>query len=173
MIFIFNLQGCVEIAIGGCTLGPSTESALTTTHTPNEQPTTNPGITITEVISTENAVTSTAEQSTTNDISTTTDSSTTEVNVTTTDNVSTETSMVTENEITTESISTTTGGIASTTETPTTVAPMCPPGVFVNIPNPEICHGYFMCAAGIAIPQYCPDGFEYNHTAQVSTIWLH
>lgn len=66
----------------------------------------------------------------------------------------------------TESVATATE--STTTVVPTTEAPLCPPGVFMNIPNPERCDAFYMCASGLALPQFCPDGFEYSDNAQVS-----
>ncbi|CAH2988058.1 unnamed protein product, partial [Chilo suppressalis] len=63
-------------------------------------------------------------------------------------------------------------GLYSTTEADiTTIAPttssspappICPPGTFGNIPHPELCNSFFMCAGGIATQLFCSSGFEFD-----------
>ena len=54
------------------------------------------------------------------------------------------------------------------TTTVTTPAPLCPPHVFGNVPHPEICQSFYMCAAGQAILLTCNEGREFDPVVGVS-----
>lgn len=45
---------------------------------------------------------------------------------------------------------------------------LCPPGTFENIPHPELCNSFYMCAGGIPIQLFCSDGFEFDPVTRVS-----
>lgn len=42
------------------------------------------------------------------------------------------------------------------------VKEICPPGVFGNVPHPNRCDAFFMCAGGTAIELRCTEGFEFD-----------
>lgn len=72
--------------------------------------------------------------------------------------------------ITADSITTT--NIPSTTEitVETTTPGICPDNFFGNIPHPELCNSWYLCAGGMPIQLFCSDGFEYDPIQGVSTI---
>ncbi|CAH2056510.1 unnamed protein product, partial [Iphiclides podalirius] len=53
---------------------------------------------------------------------------------------------------------------STVTDPPGSPTVICPPGVFGNVPHPEECDSFYMCAGGIAIPLYCSKGFEFDPT---------
>lgn len=71
----------------------------------------------------------------------------------------------------TSSGTTATDVITITTEaasTETTTPGICPEGSFGNIPHPELCNSWFMCAGGISIQLFCSEGFEFDPNHGVS-----
>jgi hypothetical protein len=74
--------------------------------------------------------------------------------------------------ITTEASQTdTTPDVATTEATSLSTSPdvpVCPPGVFGNIPHPERCDAFYMCAGGVAIPLFCTEGLEFDPQLKVS-----
>ncbi|VVC89704.1 unnamed protein product, partial [Leptidea sinapis] len=54
----------------------------------------------------------------------------------------------------------------NTTDEVTTQAPVCPPGVFGNIPHPEHCDQYYNCFGGTYFLHRCANNFEYDHTVR-------
>ncbi|XP_050359182.1 mucin-5AC-like isoform X25 [Nymphalis io] len=67
---------------------------------------------------------------------------------------------------TVDSLETTTRESGTTVVTETTTPPsICPPGVFGNIPHPELCDVYYMCMAGIPTLLPCTEGYEFDSTA--------
>ena len=68
------------------------------------------------------------------------------------------------------SVEDTTTAVSSTTEKAevTTPAPVCPPGIMGNVPNPDHCGSFYMCTNGIAIPLQCNAGFEFDPEVKVS-----
>lgn len=59
--------------------------------------------------------------------------------------------------------------IAGSTET-TSEVPICPPGVFGNIPHPTLCDSFYLCAGGVPIQLFCSYGFEFDATVGVSIL---
>ena len=73
-------------------------------------------------------------------------------------------------EVTTEKVEVTTEKAEVTTEKTevTTPAPICRPGVFGNVQNPDDCGSFYMCTNGMAILLRCTEGFEYDPDLRVS-----
>lgn len=160
------------------TVSENDESDLTTlqTNTQPNEPSTENYITSTEILETstlENIYTTTenidfTESST--EIHQTTESfendttlspiseSTTQIITSSSQN--TETAQTTQTSDVTESVPT-------TTSIGTTTAPICPPGVFGNVPNPERCDAFYFCTGVSAIPLQCAEGYEYDDTVKV------
>ncbi|KAL4712149.1 hypothetical protein ACJJTC_011010 [Scirpophaga incertulas] len=138
--FDAQIKSCVVIAPGGCSNPPAIATESTT-----------------ELNSTDTAYFTTLESKSTMELTLTSNSD--EVTSTTTgeDNMETSTSKLTSstayvNEDTnnfTESIT-------------TTVAPLCPPGTFGNVPHPDLCNSFYMCVGGIATQLFCREGFEFS-----------
>lgn len=44
----------------------------------------------------------------------------------------------------------------------TTAPPICPPGVFGNVPHPDKCNVFYMCMGGPPMELSCADGLEFD-----------
>ena len=154
MLFIdYNIlfQRCVEIAVGGCTLGQNTATTskdkdedVTTTASPkptgpDDTQDPNPGSGSAEETDPPVEATTLAPDS---------DSS---------EETSKPTDPTTEKaEVTTEKAEATTPG------------PICPAGVTGNVPNPDSCDAFYICTGGIAMPLHCSEGLEFDPELKVS-----
>ncbi|CAB3236330.1 unnamed protein product [Arctia plantaginis] len=77
------------------------------------------------------------------------------------DNASITENATRENDITASEVSTDTGTTTST-EGSKASQPICPPGFWGNVPNPERCNAFYMCVAGTPMPRECTAGTEFN-----------
>lgn len=54
------------------------------------------------------------------------------------------------------------------TDLPITEDPICGFFDIGNVPNPNSCTEYYLCIAGMALPQSCPDMYEFDPVISVS-----
>lgn len=74
-------------------------------------------------------------------------------------------------ETTPAAIVTTAAPVETTTKSDvTTPAPLCPLGVFGNVPHPDRCDAFYMCAGGQAILLTCTDGHEFDPDLRVREV---
>lgn len=59
---------------------------------------------------------------------------------------------------------------SSTTTTTSPISAICPPGTWGNVPHPEICNAFYMCAGEQPIKLYCSEGFEFDPELKVSSV---
>uniref|UniRef100_A0A2H1VW49 SFRICE_008059 n=1 Tax=Spodoptera frugiperda TaxID=7108 RepID=A0A2H1VW49_SPOFR len=50
----------------------------------------------------------------------------------------------------------------TTTEAAVTEPPICPEGLYGNIPHPQLCNAFYMCTGGQALELFCSEGFEFD-----------
>ncbi|XP_046974664.1 mucin-5AC-like [Vanessa cardui] len=151
-------NACVEISENGCfaSQGQSTPTVPDQSTTENTITTDQYGST-SESTDTPRETTVDSAETTTGVTGTTVDSAETTTGVTGT------TAGVTGTTV--DSIETTTGESGTTVEAEVTTPPnVCPPGVFGNVPHPDLCDAYYMCIAGIPTLLPCAEGYEFDPT---------